>query len=72
MSIGPWQIIIIVLVIILLFGGKKIPELAKIVVFPRQNYYIKSIAAKKLDKKDLIYIKSKKINISSSLIRKFW
>ena len=27
---------------------------------------------KKLDKKDLIYIKSKKINISSSLIRKFW
>jgi sec-independent protein translocase protein TatA len=29
MSIGPWQIIIIVLVIILLFGGKKIPELAR-------------------------------------------
>ena len=29
MSIGPWQIIIIVLVIILLFGVKKIPELAR-------------------------------------------
>ena len=29
MSIGPWQIIIIVFVIILLFGGKKIPELAR-------------------------------------------
>ena len=29
MAIGPMQIIIIVLVIILLFGGKKIPELAK-------------------------------------------
>ena len=54
------------------YNWKRIPELAKIVVFPRQNYYIKSIAAKKLDKKDLIYIKSKKINISSSLIRKFW
>jgi len=54
---------------------KKIPKLAKIVVFPRQDYSIKSlnpIASKKLNKKDLIYINSKKINISSSLIRKFW
>ena len=53
---------------------KKIPKLAKIAVFPRQNYSIKSlnsIASKKLSKKDLIYINSKKINISSSLIRKF-
>ena len=50
----------------------KIPELAKIVVFPRKNYSMSSIASKKLRKKDLIYIKSKKINISSSLIRKFW
>ena len=54
---------------------KKIPKLAKIVIFPRQNYSIKSlslIASKKLNRKDLIYINSKKINISSSLIRKFW
>ena len=54
---------------------KKIPKLAKIVIFPRQNFPIKStklISPKKLNKKDLIYIKSKKINISSSLIRKFW
>ena len=51
---------------------QKIPKLAKIVVFPRKNYSINSIASKKLHKKDLIYIKSKKINISSSLIRKFW
>ena len=54
---------------------KKIPKLAKIVVFPRQTYSIKSaklIASKKLNKKDLVHIKSKKINISSSLIRKFW
>ena len=54
---------------------KKIPKLAQIAVFPRQNYSIKSlnsIASKKLSKKDLIYINSKKINISSSLIRKFW
>ena len=53
----------------------KIPKLAKIAVFPRKNYSIKSpkpIASKILDKKDLIYINSKKINISSSLIRKFW
>ena len=54
---------------------KKIPKLAKIVVFPRRNFPIKStklIASKKLNKKDLIHIKSKKINISSSIIRKFW
>ena len=54
---------------------KQIAKLAKIVIFPRKNYSIKSprpIATKKLDKKDLIYVKSKKINISSSLIRKFW
>ena len=51
---------------------KKIPKLAKIVVFPRKNYSNNSIASRKLHKKDLIYIKSKKINISSSLIRKFW
>ena len=54
---------------------RKIPKLAKMVVFPRQNYTIKSlnsIISKRLNKKDWIYIKSKKINISSSLIRKFW
>ncbi len=54
---------------------KKIPKLAKIVVFTRQNYSMKSlnsITSKKLNKKDWIYINSKKIDISSSLIRKFW
>ena len=54
---------------------KKIPNLAKIVVFARQNYSIaslNSIASKKLNKNDWIYVNSKKINISSSLIRKFW
>ena len=54
---------------------EKIPKLAKIIIFPRQNYSIKSlnpIISKKLNKKDFIYINSKKINISSSLIRKFW
>ena len=29
MSLGPWEIVIIILVIILIFGGKKIPELAR-------------------------------------------
>ena len=54
---------------------KKIPGIAKIVVFPRNNHLIrknKYIALKTLKKKDLIYINSQKINISSSLIRKFW
>ena len=51
---------------------KQIPKLTKIVVFPRKNYSRSSIATNNLNKKDLIYIKSKKINISSSLIRKFW
>ena len=51
---------------------KKIPKLAKIVIFPRNNYSQNPIVTKNLNKKDLIYIKSKKINISSSIIRKFW
>ena len=51
---------------------RQIPELAKIVIFPRENYSFTSIATKKLNKSDFIYIKSKKINISSSIIRKFW
>ena len=54
---------------------KKIPKLTKIVIFPRGNYLIrknKYIVLKKLKKEDLIFINSKKINISSSLIRKFW
>ena len=53
---------------------RKIPELAKIVVLARPNYSINalnSIALKKLKKKDWMYINSKKMNISSSLIRKF-
>ena len=53
---------------------KKIPELAKIVVFARANCSTKalnSIASKKLKKSDWMYINSKKMNISSSLIRKF-
>ena len=51
---------------------KQIPKLAKIVVFPRKNHSRNSIAVNTLNKKDLIYINFKKINISSSLIRKFW
>ena len=51
---------------------KQIPKLTKIVVFPRKNHSRNSIATNNLSKKGLIYINSKKINISSSLIRKFW
>ena len=29
MVVGPWQVIIIILAIIILFGGKKIPEIAR-------------------------------------------
>ena len=29
MSLGPWEIALIVIVIIILFGGKKLPELAR-------------------------------------------
>ena len=50
---------------------KQIPKLAKIVVFPRKNHSHNSIADNNLSKKDLIYMKSKLMNISSSLIRKF-
>ena len=53
---------------------KKIPELAKIVVFAREDFLkraINSVAAKKLKKDDWFYVNNKKMNISSSLIRKF-
>ena len=53
---------------------RNIPKIAKLVVFGRANYSVKalkSVAAKKLKKDEWIYINSKKINISSSLIRKF-
>ena len=29
MSLGPWEIALIILIVIILFGGKKIPELAR-------------------------------------------
>ena len=57
------------------YNWKKIPRLAKIVVFPRKGFSsisLKSIVYKKLKKKDFLYINSKKVNISSSLIRKIW
>lgn len=53
---------------------KKIPSVAKIVVFARSNYStlaLKSVAAKQLQKEDWLYISGNKINISSSLIRNF-
>tara|TARA_B100000029_G_C17498389_1_gene931785 strand:- start:2 stop:538 length:537 start_codon:yes stop_codon:yes gene_type:complete len=53
---------------------KKIPQLSKIVVFSRPKYTSKalnSIASKNLKKSDWLYIDHKKMNISSSLIRKF-
>ena len=29
MSLGPWEIAVIILFVIILFGGKKLPELAR-------------------------------------------
>jgi len=54
---------------------KKIPALAKIIVFAREYNSIEKInysAKKQLKKRGLIYIGSKKVKISSSLIKKFW
>ncbi len=54
---------------------QKVSKLAKVVVFSRQNYSskaLRSVASKRLEKEDWLYINSKNINISSSLIRKFW
>ena len=53
----------------------KITIFAKIVVFNRPGFFKKaknSVAAKKLSKNDWIYVNVKGINISSTLIRKFW
>jgi len=29
MSIGPWEVVIVLVVVLIIFGGKKIPELAR-------------------------------------------
>ena len=29
MNLGPWEIVLIILFVIILFGGKKLPELAR-------------------------------------------
>jgi nicotinate-nucleotide adenylyltransferase len=53
---------------------EKILDFAKIVVFPRSNFSKKTSnnkVLKEIKKKKLIYIKSKKINISSTSMRKF-
>ena len=52
---------------------KEIVKLAKILVFDRQGYKLKSlnsIASKKIARDRLKFIKLKKVNISSSQIRK--
>ena len=51
----------------------KIAEISKILVFDRLNYKsksLKSISFKKLNKKRLQFINFKKVNISSSQLRK--
>jgi nicotinate-nucleotide adenylyltransferase len=51
----------------------KIPKLAKIVVFARPKFSskaLKSVAAKKLNRKDWIYINTTKLNISSSKLKR--
>ena len=55
------------------YKWKEIPKLSKIVVFPRKRYLDDKknyIVSKTLKKSVFIYMDSKKINISSSLIRK--
>ena len=57
------------------YNWKKITEMVQIVVFPRKNFSYRNLSLsvhKKLNKKDFIYVNCKKINISSSLIRKLW
>jgi len=52
---------------------KKIVKMTTLVVFSRKGYSkknIKSVVAKLLNKKNIIYINNKFINISSSEIRK--
>lgn len=49
--IGTWQIVAIILVIVLLFGGKKIPELAKGLGSGIKNF---KKAVKEDDEEDII------------------
>ena len=52
---------------------KKITQLAKIIIFARPGFLKKTFACealKTLDKQDWIYIKSTKLNISSTKLKK--
>ena len=52
---------------------REIPKICQILVFDRGNFEskcLKSIAYKKINKKRLKFIKFKKVNISSSQLRK--
>ena len=52
---------------------KKIPKLAKIIIFARPKFSLKalnSVAAKKLNKQDWFYSNYTKLNISSSKLKK--
>jgi len=52
---------------------KEIPEICKLVVFPRTGYIKKILTSKTLrvlGRRNVIFLKSKRINISSSKIRK--
>ena len=53
-------------------GWKKIPQLSKLAIFSRKGYDHKAKKArifKFLDKKKIIFVKNKKIDISSTRIR---
>ena len=55
------------------YKWKKIAQLAKIIIFARTGFSKKTlvcIALKTLDKQDWIYIKSTKLNISSTKLKK--
>ena len=55
------------------YHWKKIPKLAKIIVFARPKFSLKainSVAAKKLSKQDWFYVNFTKFNISSSKLKK--
>tara|TARA_E500000331_G_scaffold237975_1_gene228333 strand:+ start:2198 stop:2725 length:528 start_codon:yes stop_codon:yes gene_type:complete len=54
---------------------KQIVKLSKLVVFPRTGYdkkAKKSVIVNHLNKKNIIFIKTKRINISSSKIRRYY
>ena len=72
MSLGPWEIALIILAIIILFGGKKLPELARGLGLGLKEFKKAKGVGIDIDKKALKVAKQNKDNLINEKRLKFY